>query len=137
MWNRPPLLTCVLYLAAALLPCMAQSITAGLVGTVRDPSGAVIPAATITATNVATNSRGTTHADSNGNYVLLGLEPGSYMVEISAAGFKKYVRSGVALELQQKAELDVSLEVGAASDTVTVRRMPRRSKPSHRASASW
>ncbi len=100
---------------------LAQSITSGLVGTVRDDSGAVVPAATVSAVNVATNARTEAKTDVNGNYVLLQLTPGSYVVEVSAPGFKRYMRSGVVLELQQQAKLDATLDVGQLTETVTVK----------------
>lgn len=99
---------------------LAQSITSGIVGTVIDDSGAVVPNAVVTAINPDTNSRAEARTDASGNYVLLQLKPGSYTVEISAPGFKKYVRSGIILELQQQARLDATLAVGQVNDTVTV-----------------
>src|ERR1017187_1453021 len=113
----------LLFLAAvsAVMGLMAQSITSSLIGTVTDSSGAVVPNATIIATNVATNARGQAATDSVGNYLLLQLSPGSYTVEVSAPGFKKSLHSAIVLELQEQARLDVKLEVGSASDTVTVK----------------
>src|SRR5438309_468872 len=99
---------------------LAQSITSSLVGTVHDDSGAVVPNAAITAINVATNARGEARSDATGSYTLVQLTPGSYTVEISAQGFKKYVRTGVTLELQQQARLDATLSVGQLSETVSV-----------------
>jgi hypothetical protein len=107
------------YLIAAAV-VFSQSITSSLIGTVHDNSGAVVPNATITAINLATNARAETQTDSTGNFVLLQLKPGSYTVEVSAPGFKKYVRSGLVLELQQQARLDASLEVGQLSEAITV-----------------
>ena len=106
---------------SAVMGLMAQSITSSLIGTVTDSSGAVVPNATIIATNVATNARGQAATDSVGNYLLLQLSPGSYTVEVSAPGFKKSLHSAIVLELQEQARLDVKLEVGSASDTVTVK----------------
>ncbi len=111
-------LLCALLLPGAFL--FAQSITSSLIGTVHDNTGAVVPNATVAAIELATNARSETRTDANGDYVLLQLKPGSYTVEISASGFKKYVRSGVVLELQQQARLDASLEIGQLSEAVTV-----------------
>ena len=112
---------CVLVTAlVASMVLSGQSITSSLVGTVTDSSGAVIPNAAVAATNVATNARTETKTDSLGNYTLLALSPGSYAAEVTASGFKKYLRSGIVLEIQQQARLDARLEVGQASDTVTV-----------------
>jgi len=108
----------IFLIASAIL--LSQSITSSLIGTVHDNSGAVVPNATVTAVNLATNARSEAQTDSAGNFVLLQLKPGSYTVEISAPGFKKYVRSGLVLELQQQARLDASLEVGQLSEAITV-----------------
>src|ERR1051326_6214841 len=99
---------------------LAQSITSSLVGTVHDDSGAVVPNAAITAVNVDTNARGEARSDATGSYTLLQLTPGSYTVEITAPGFKKYVRTGLILELQQQARLDATLSVGQLNETVSV-----------------
>src|ERR1035441_949252 len=106
------------FLAAvsAVMGLMAQSITSSLIGTVTDSSGAVVPNATIIATNVATNARGQAKTDSYGNYLLLQLSPGSYTVEVSAQGFKRNLHSAIVLELQQQAQLDVKLEIGQKHD---------------------
>ncbi len=98
-----------------------QSITSSLVGTVRDPSGAVVPGATITAVNPANNSKGEATAGPNGSFLLLGLSPGTYTVTVAASGFKKYVHSGFVLELQQQAQLEVTLDVGQVSEIVNVK----------------
>jgi outer membrane receptor protein involved in Fe transport len=110
----------ILAAVSAVMGLMAQSITSSLIGTVTDSSGAVVPNATIIATNVATNARGQAKTDSYGNYLLLQLSPGSYTVEVSAQGFKRNLHSAIVLELQQQAQLDVKLEIGQVSDTVTV-----------------
>ncbi len=91
-------------LGAAVL--YGQSITSSIVGTVHDNSGAVVPNATVSAVNLATNASSETHTDSSGNFVLLQLKPGSYTIDLTAPGFKKYVRSGLVLELQQQARID-------------------------------
>lgn len=105
------------FLTAILL---SQSITSRIVGTVTDASGAVISGATVVARNIATNEKSEARSDTNGNYLLLNLKPGEYEVEVNASGFKKYVRTGVRLELQQESRLDVPLELGQVSEAVTV-----------------
>ncbi len=91
----------VLLCAAMALP--AQTITSSLVGRVTDPTGGVIPKASITGTSAETGEHRTTSAGDDGNYLLLQLAPGRYTVEVTAAGFKKYVATGIVLELQEKA----------------------------------
>jgi len=109
----------VLFLGVAAI-LLGQSITSSLVGTIHDNSGAVVPNATITARNIATNTRASAKSDPTGKYLLLQLAPGAYEVEIEAQGFKKYVQSGVVLELQQQALLDATLSVGQLTEVVTV-----------------
>ncbi len=106
-------------LAAAAL--RGQSITSSLIGSVHDETGAVVPFAAVTAVDIATNARASSKTDASGDYLLLQLKPGSYTVEVEAAGFKKYIQSGIVLELQQQARLDVSLAIGQLAETVTVR----------------
>ena len=104
----------------ASVALFAQTITSSVVGTVKDSTGAVVTGAAIVATNLANNSQTTARSDSSGNYVLLHLAPGSYRVEVSAPGFKTYVREGVTLELEQQARLDIALQLGQVNETVNV-----------------
>lgn len=110
----------IVVLLCAAIGLLGQSITSSLIGTVHDDSGAVVPNATIIAINVANNARSEATSDATGSYTLLQLTPGSYTVEISAPGFKKYVRTGLTLELQQQARLDATLSVGQLNETVSV-----------------
>src|SRR4051794_29246474 len=111
-------ISALFFIAAAI--ASAQSITSSIIGTVHDESGAVVPNAAITATNLATNAHSEAKADLNGNFVLLQLTPGSYTVEITAPGFRKYVRSGLVLELQQQPRIDATLTVGQVTEAVSV-----------------
>jgi hypothetical protein len=116
----------LLVLVMPSVSLLAQSFTGALMGTVADVSGAVIPQATVVATNVATNARMTAVSDGAGNYTVLHLSPGTYAVEVSAAGFKKYVRGGIVLEVQQQARIDVTLTVGDVAESVTVTEVASR-----------
>jgi hypothetical protein len=98
----------------------AQSFTASIVGTVRDASGALVPEAAVVAINTGTNGRTEARSNQQGNYTLLSLPPGQYMLEVQAAGFKKFVRSGIVLQVQQQALIDLALEVGAVSESISV-----------------
>jgi hypothetical protein len=91
-----------------------------LTGTVTDPSGAVVPGATITVTEPQTRVARTITTDANGRYVVAGLDPGGYNVDASAPGFKSTRLSGVALTAQKESVANFNLRVGAASETVTV-----------------
>jgi len=93
--------------------------TAEISGTVKDPAGAVIPRATVTLFNTATGKRHTATTDTRGKFSLDGLREGDYMIETFSMGFKKAVRR-LPLRDADKAVVDVMLEVGAMTETITV-----------------
>ena len=99
---------------------MAQGPTASVIGQVKDPSGAIVAGSKVAARNVATNVTRETATDSAGLFVIRGLQPGTYEVLAETPGFKKAVRSGVVLQVDQEARLDFLLELGAATEAVTV-----------------
>ncbi|PYT24892.1 MAG: TonB-dependent receptor [Acidobacteria bacterium] len=109
-----------LCLFAFLAPLSAQTTTGSIVGTVTDPSGAVIAGATVTVTNMDTGIAVKTPSDSTGNYVATPLPVGRYSVTVEAAGFKKSVRSDITVNVQDRVRVDAALEVGAVTDTVEV-----------------
>jgi hypothetical protein len=97
----------------------AQVTTGTIVGTVSDPNG-VVPGATIMIHEV---NRGTTYTyatDATGSYTAPFLTPGTYRIEINVSGFKKWVRDGVILQVNQRARVDATLEVGRLEETTTV-----------------
>ena len=98
----------------------AQSNAADLQGVVRDPSGAVIAGATVTARNPATNTSKATTSNDEGVYLIVNLTPGEYEVTVEAPNFKKAVLPGVKITVGQRADLDVALEVGQVSEVVTI-----------------
>src|SRR5882672_3472057 len=98
----------------------AQSNAADLQGVVRDPSGAVIAGATVTARNPATNTSKATTSNDEGVYLIVNLTPGEYEVTVEAPNFKKAVLAAVTLTVGQRADLDVALEVGQVSEVVTI-----------------
>jgi hypothetical protein len=99
----------------------AQLVTASLEGIVTDPSGGVVPAANVEVINTSTNVRTAAKTNSEGRFVLPSLQPGGpYSVDVEAAGFKREERSGITLEVNQEARIDIQLQVGAASETVKV-----------------
>jgi len=91
-----------------------------ITGEVKDPSGALVPNATITATNTATNVARTTQTNSAGLYVFPDLIPGPYQVRAATAGFQTAVTSNIELQVQQTARVDFALSVGQATQTVDV-----------------
>jgi hypothetical protein len=111
------------FFLAAIFLCgvlSAQEVTAGIYGTVRDSTSAVIPNAAITLHNVATGRDYQTASDQSGNYTLTLIPVGSYEVYAAASGFKKGTFTGLTLVVNDNRRIDFSLEVGQLSDTVTV-----------------
>ncbi len=103
----------ILVLAAAAVPAAAQTIRSTLTGTVTDPNNAVVPGVAITVTNVATNISTTARTNSEGLYTFTALTPGEYAIAVEQKGFKRFVQSGIVLQIAQATRLDIPLEVGA------------------------
>jgi hypothetical protein len=101
-----------------------QQITGTLVGTVKDGQGAVINTATVKATNVDTGFSRSVPANGYGEYRIDYLPVGKYTVETTAAGFERSVQKNVALDVDQTLTVDITLAVGAQSQTVTVTEAP-------------
>lgn len=89
-------------------------------GNVKDPEGKAVVGAKVTVTNVATNSPRSTQTDKDGVYGITGLEPGTYKLEVVKDGFKTHVATNVAVLVSTPTNLDISLELGVATQTVTV-----------------
>ena len=113
-------LTALLLLATAGIAA-AQTDTASIVGTVRDSSGAVLPGVTVTATETKTNVALTAVTNSAGQYVFPSLRIGTYTVGAELQGFKRAVTAPRTLNVQDKVEVNLSLEVGAVNEEVVVK----------------
>jgi hypothetical protein len=98
----------------------AQGATATIRGSVQDPTGGVLPGATITVTNTGTTAAQTTVSDARGQYLLAGLFPGTYDLKVEMDGFKTYERKSIALNPNDNRGMDIRLDVGQRSETVTV-----------------
>lgn len=117
---RFALLCVATILCASAAFSQAQSNAADLQGTVRDPQGAIVQGATVTARNPATNTTRSATTNEDGFYQIVNLPPGDYEVTVEAKNFKRAVLPAVKLTVGQRASLDIPLEVGQISDTVTV-----------------
>src|SRR5262249_1580578 len=96
------------------------STTASIRGTIQDPSGGVLPGATITVTNQATKTVQPTVSDDRGQYLVVGLFPGTYDLRVELSGFKSYERKNIALSPNDVRGMDIKLDVGQQSETITV-----------------
>jgi hypothetical protein len=98
----------------------AQSFYGSIVGTVTDTSGAVIPGASVTVTDIGTNQKQTLQSDTEGKYSFVNLIPANYRVEVTKSNFKRFVREGVPVQVGQATRIDPNLTVGNVSETVEV-----------------
>jgi hypothetical protein len=112
------LLLCLLAFFAALTA--SASVGGSISGTVKDPSGNVIPNATVTVREVSTGVASVAHSDSSGYYTLPVLPVGHYVLTVEAAGFRDYERKDIVLDTDAALTLDAPLEVGSATQTVSV-----------------
>src|SRR5215471_18748377 len=103
------------------LPVGVSAQTLGeITGEVTDPSGAITPGASVTATNMATNIARVTRTNEAGIYSFPALVPGTYQVKVESPGFQSAVRNNIELQVQQTARVDFTLVVGQAAQTVEV-----------------
>lgn len=98
----------------------AQEFRGTISGKVADATGAVVPGAQIVITETSHGTVNKTVSDSAGQYVVPFLLPGTYRIEAEAAGFKKVVRNSIVLQAQEHPIINLTLNVGAATETVTV-----------------
>jgi hypothetical protein len=98
----------------------AQAFNASLSGSVYDKTGGVVAAATVTLSNPEKGLTQTFTTPPDGRYAFTLLPPGTYSLKVEKAGFRPYVQSGIALDAGQAATQDVSMEVGAVTQEITV-----------------
>src|ERR1700685_4582243 len=111
--------------ALAFSPIIAAQSTGGRIrGTVSDPSGAAVVSAKVTLINEATNVSRDVDTGSNGDYLLNEVPIGSYEIDVTQQGFKKYVRKGIALDLNEVISIDITLQLGTTAETVEVTGAP-------------
>ncbi len=115
------LLAVAFIICVGFLTANAQSITvATMSGTVRDSSGAAVPKAQVEINQEGTGVSRTVTADENGNYIASSLTPGRYSVSTSPSGFKKTVVTGIDLHVSENKVVNLDLQVGQVSETVTI-----------------
>src|SRR5450759_5613150 len=98
-----------------------QTVSSSLVGTVLDPSSAVVPNATVTATDQETGAARTVTTDSNGTFRFLNMAPGEYSLSITLTGFKSITEKGITLAAQETRDVGkLSLTLGSTTDTIAI-----------------
>src|SRR6476659_3190731 len=99
----------------------AQTVTGTIHGLVIDPSGAVVPRATVTAASQATGFTRSAETDGEGSYLLTFLPLGAYRVDVRSPGFERTIRDGIEVRADERVRLDFTLSVGEATQTVEVK----------------
>jgi hypothetical protein len=110
----------LVFLLVGAWPAFAQIDRGAIVGTVRDASGAMVSKATVTVTNKATGVALTTPVNDVGEYQMLALIPGTYVMKVSAQGFETAVRDGIVVHVQDRLSLNFTLKVGSVAEQVVV-----------------
>src|SRR6266403_5221106 len=121
MKNKWFVLSLVLALCAFFsMSALAQETTGGLQGSIKDPSGALIPHAKVVVTASSLVGSKELETDANGYYRFTNLPPGTYTITVTAKGFKTVKRDGLVLEVGHLPLIDLTLELGTASTVVEV-----------------
>jgi hypothetical protein len=113
----------MLLLACASSTSWAQ-FNSQINGTVTDPSGAVVPDATVTVTNAATGVTRTAQTSSSGTYIISSLPPGTFDVTVSKTGFRTEVQKGLSVSVALPVTLNMTLQLGTATQEVNVTAAP-------------
>jgi hypothetical protein len=112
----------LLLFAFVFVPCvpLMASVTASISGTVTDPSGAIVPGSTVTATNVETGVSTSQLTNGQGFYSFQSLALGKYSIRVQQSGFKAYTQTGLVLDVNSALVVDVKLQVGQTSEQIEV-----------------
>ncbi len=126
IWCRSILLFLAITLGILLAAPFAgaQSTGGRIRGTVTDPSGGAVATATITLINEATHATRSVQSGANGEYIFIEAPVGSYEIDLTVKGFKKYVRRGIVLDLNQVLTVDLALQLGGSTEVVEVTGAP-------------
>ena len=132
-WNPYAKLTAIVLSFILLAPvgAHAQSFLASVSGIVNDPTGAVVPSVKVVATDTARGVSFTTTSNQDGVYIINNLIPSSYRVTVEAAGFQTYVLNAFPLTAKQEAVLNITLQLGTATQTVEVSSQVQMVDPSN------
>jgi hypothetical protein len=115
---RPGLFFALTFLTA--VTAIAQSDRGTITGTVLDPAGAIIPDAAVEARNTATGSVYPAATSGTGNYTIAQLPVGTYELTVTVAGFKKFVRTNLVVEVAATLRVDANMEVGGTNESITI-----------------
>src|SRR5215813_3143821 len=110
----------LIWLCLMSFVALGQEFRATITGRVLDQNKAAVASATVTVRNPRTNEAIAVTTNSEGVYNISFINPGVYSITVEASGFKRYVRDNQELQVSQTATIDVTLEVGATGETVTI-----------------
>ena len=110
----------VLTLAVAPLSMRSQNASGNISGNVLDTTGASVPDATVTLTNLDNSERQVMSSNSSGGYSFVNIPPGNYKIQAEKTGFKVFVRQPIVVEIESGLKIDITLPVGASTETVQV-----------------
>jgi hypothetical protein len=113
-------LVIALFCTAFTLSLYAQNDRGALTGTIQDQGGAVIPNTKVLAVNVANGAESKTVSTETGNYTIPSLPAGEYRLIVEAPGFKKFTQQGITVQVANTGRIDVILQIGSASESVTI-----------------
>src|SRR5215510_9805595 len=99
-------------------PAIAQVDTGAISGTVKDESGGVLPGATVTITHEGQGLTLTTVTRGDGSYIFTPIRTGAYTVEVDFPGFRKGIRRGLTVSIQQEVKVDFTLQAGGVTEEV-------------------
>ena len=129
IWKLGVLLAAVLMFALTPAAVWGQNVYGTIAGTVTDSSGAAIGNTTVTLTNLDKNEKHDMVTDASGNYSFVNILPGRYKIEAEKSGFKKFVREPINVEIESGLKVDITLQVGAQTETVEVTGAPPLLQP--------
>ncbi len=110
----------IISLFYTLAPLWGQEVRATILGRVSDQTDAVIAGARVEAANTSTGVRYTSQTNESGDYMLPFLIPGPYRVKVESPGFRSYTRSGIVVRESDRVTIDVTMQVGDASQVIEV-----------------
>src|SRR5580704_6509801 len=112
------LVSAIICFLAFSLTAVAQNDRGTITGEVKDQGGAVVPNAAVIAKNAGSGSESKTTTTATGNYTIPSLPAGIYTLSVEVAGFKKFVQENIEVQVSITNRVDISLQVGTASETV-------------------
>ncbi|MBB5319401.1 TonB-dependent receptor [Tunturibacter empetritectus] len=110
----------LLLILSSATHCHAQFDSAEVLGAVKDPTGAVVPGATVVLTNPAKGIKVTRQADADGSYDFTNVQPGEYTVTVQATGFSSSITDRFTVNVGARQRVDIGLKLGASTESVTV-----------------